>query len=465
MLKLLDVMSALEFELYGDHPEFEEVISKISIDTRTIEEGDLFIALKGPVFDGHDYIEEAIKKGAKAIIIDNPKYEKICSKHTYFIVEDSYKALQDIGKLYRQKTSKNTKVIAVTGSVGKTTFKTYLASLLQQFGECVKSPKNYNNHIGVPISLSYLQEDTNFGVFEVGMNQRGEIAPLSELLFPQVAVITHIGDAHIGNLGSQENIALEKADIFTGLEKNGLAFIPADTPFHHIFKEKAAQKMSSIFSVGYSEDADFRLLDCVFQENGMQVHAKLQGDDVNWFMPVFAEHYALLALFCVAVCSKLNITFEKLMPFLEKLEGLPGRGKILNFNVNGKNIKVIDDSYNASLASMYAGLSVLDRLGHGRKIAVLGEIKELEQFSKKSHEEIAEYINKLPLDKLFMVGGEMKHTVSALSKSINYDYANSIDALLQKIFNNLEDKDTLLLKGSNANQLWKVIDSLEKKIA
>ena len=459
MIKIKDVILALDLEIDDlDHPELNETVNKISFDSRTLEKDDIFIALKGEKTDGHHHIKDAIMHGAKVIIIDNEKFVDDCIGHTFFIVNDAYEAMGSLGKIYRSRTFEKAEIIAITGSIGKTTLRNFLCTILGNFGSCVTSPKNYNNHIGVPVSLSLLKDDSKFGVFEVGMNNPGEIGPLVDMIMPNIAIITHIGDAHIGNMGSIEAIAYEKAAIFKGLQENGIAIIPHDCPYKNILQTKAQEKTSQIYTVGKTACADAQLLGCLYVEKGMQIEAKIFGETYSWFMPVFGEHYAILAIFAVAACIKMNISFEKIKPYIEKLEALPGRGKIFEIiTKNGKKLTVIDDSYNANLNSMKAGLDILNRMEGKKKIAVLGAIGELGNFSKDVHESLADHLNILTLNHVFMTGEPMKQTACKLSSTTSYNQAETIDQLMETISQTVDDGDIILLKGSNSNQLWKVL--------
>jgi UDP-N-acetylmuramoyl-tripeptide--D-alanyl-D-alanine ligase len=462
MIKIQDIILALGLEIDDqDHSELYETVNKISFDSRTLEKDDIFIALKGEKTDGHHHLKEAIAQGAKVLIIDNEKFVEDCLGHTFFIVEDAYDALEQLGYMYRSKISKEMEIIAVTGSIGKTTLKDFLCTILSNVGPCIASPKNYNNHIGVPVSLSGIKEDSKFGIFEIGMNNPGEIAPLAEIVAPHMAIITYIGDSHVGNMGSIDAIAQEKAAIFEGLQKNGIAIIPHDCSYKNILQSKGQEKTSQIFTVGKSEGADGQLLEYFYVKNGIHIKAKIFGDIYEWFMPVFGEHYAILAVFAIVACIKIGISFEKIKPFIEKLEALPGRGKVSEIlTKNGKKLTVIDDSYNANLTSMKASLDILSRMDGNKKIAVLGAIGELGNFSKDIHENLAEHLNTLKLSHVFMTGESMKQTACRLSSTISYDHAENIGQLMENISQTLDEGDVILLKGSNSNQLWKVLSHL-----
>lgn len=462
MMKIQDIILALDLEIDDQyHPELYEVVTHISFDSRTLEKNDIFVALKGEKNNGHHHIKDAIARGAKVLIIDDEKYVDDCLGHTFFIVDDTYEALKRLGHMYRSKISEKTTIIAITGSIGKTTLKYFLSTILNNFGACISSPKNYNNHIGVPVSLSYLKDDSIYGVFEIGMNNPGEIAPMAEIIAPHIAMVTHIGDSHVGNMGSIQAIAYEKAAIFEGLKKNGIAIIPYDCPYRHILQSKAEEKTSQIYTIGRTNGADGQLLECSYIKNGINIKAKIFGEIYEWFMPVFGEHYAILSIFAIVACIKMDMSFKEIKPFIEKLEALQGRGKVCDIVMkNGKKVTVIDDSYNANLTSMKAGLDILNTMKGCKKIAILGSIGELGDFSKEIHENLADYLNTLKLNYVFMTGGDMKQTAFKLASHISYKQAETIDQLMDNISQIIDEGDVLLLKGSNSNKLWKVLENL-----
>lgn len=464
MLTVLDIIKALELDVYDSYEELHEPVRFLSIDTRTLQKGDVFVALKGENTNGHMYIEEAISKGASVIIIEDSRFIKHCQKATYFLVEDSVKALNVLGKMYREKSIDSLKAIAITGSIGKTTLKNFLTSLLSKIGETVSSPKNYNNHLGVPLSLSCIQSQTKYGVFEVGMNNPGEISPLAKMIQPNIAVVTYIGDAHLGNMGSVENIAHEKAEIFSGLKKDGIAFLPYDTPFKNILIQKAKQHTDHIVTVGYDHGADIYLKEYKFDHNGLNCAASIFGDAYHFTMPVYAEHFSLLALFALGICVKIGIPVQDVLPYVSELSPVSGRGKVEVLTLqNGKTITVIDDSYNASFSSMKAGLSVLDKIKGLKKIAVLGEIGELYDFAQKIHEDIGVHLNQLKIDHVFLVGDNMKYALDRLSLKQQCTFSKIVDDCFAELMSIVEDGDVILLKGSNSNKLWKVIDYFVQK--
>lgn len=463
MLTVLEMLYALDLTVNDRrHSAFAEKITGVSIDTRTLQKGNAFIALKGQQHDGHLFIPKAIEKGASVIIISDPAYCDLCAQHSYFVIPDTQKALEKLAMANRMKYINSVFVTAVTGSVGKTTLKEFLRTLFSYFGPTVASQKSFNNHLGVPLTLNDLDDDTKYGVFEIGMNHVGEIAPLSCMVDPHVAVITAIAPAHIGNMGSIQAIAQEKADIFRGLRKGGIAIMPADTPYLDILKNEAEFKQAKIITVGTSKDADARLISCEYNENGMNVTAIAFGQECHWTMPAFGDHYALLALFALCVLVQSGITLDVILPKLSLLSPLPGRGKIESVTLkNGGHIRIIDDSYNANITSLKAGLSVFDKLSARRKIAVLGELGELDQFSKDIHTEVGQHLNKIHFDYIFSCGAEMIHAHEVLIDKKHAFHGPTLPDILPKLLQTIEDGDLLFIKGSNNNKLWTILEAID----
>lgn len=463
MLTVLEMLYALDLTVDDRrHPALAEKITGVSIDTRTLQKGNVFIAIKGEQQDGHMYISKAIEKGASVILISDPQFCDSCADHSYFVVPDTLKALEKLAMANRMKYVDSVYVTAVTGSVGKTTLKEFLRTLFSDFGPTVASQKSFNNHLGVPLTLNDLDDDTKFGVFEIGMNHVGEIAPLSCMVDPHIAVITAIAPAHIGNMGSIEAIAQEKADIFRGLRKGGIAIMPADTPYLDILKNEAEFKMAQIVTVGTSKDADARLISCDYNEKGMDIKANVFGEECHWRMSAFGDHYALLALFALCVLIKSGFALDAVLPKLESLTPLSGRGKIEYITLkNGGRICVIDDSYNANITSLKAGLSIVEKISAQRKIAVLGQLGELDHFSKEIHTEVGQHLNQLGFDYIFSCGAEMIYAHQVLKDPDRAFYGATLADILPNLLQTIKDGDLIFIKGSNSNKLWTIMDAIK----
>lgn len=459
MLSLAQIIQALNLKLYANTPALDERITGISIDTRTLQAGNLFVALKAEN-DGHRYIQAAIDKGAIGVIIQDDFNAENLTNSTYFKVPNTLNALEQLG-VYARAHCNNPKIIAVTGSVGKTTVKEYMNTLMSPFGKTVATQKSYNGSIGVPYSLAHLSSDTDFGIFEVGMNKRGEIAPLTQMVQPDIAMITSVHLAHTEGVGTLDDIAAEKSDILCTLKKGNTAILPFDSTHYPFLKDKAETTGATIISVGKKQGADIQLRTFTINANGAHVQAKVFDKDLSWDIPAFGTHYALNTLFAIAAAMTAGVALEKIKTRLPQIKPLPGRGTIETLTLkNGKTITIIDDSYNANIASMKAGLSVLNAIKGNRKIAVLGEMRELGDQSQHLHEELGKLVSCSNIDSVFSCGPEMRHFNNQLQKIQLKGYADTIQNLYIPVEHELQDGDVLLLKGSNGNQIWKIQDHL-----
>jgi len=459
MLSLEQIIEALTLKIHANIPFLDENITGVSIDTRTLKPGNLFVALKAEN-DGHDYIQAAIEKGALAVIVQDDFNTEDLKHITHFKVPDTLEALKKIG-IYARAHCQDTKIIAITGSVGKTTVKEYIKTLMSPFGKTVATQKSYNGSIGVPYSLAHLSRDTDFGIFEIGMNKRGEIAPLTEMVKPDIAIITSIHLAHTEGVGTLDDIAEEKSDILTTLKKGNTAILPFDAPHYQFAKDKAERTGATIISVGKKQGADIQLLTFDTHEKGARVQAKVFDKKLEWDMEAYAKHYAISALFAVTAALTAGVSLDDIITMLPELKPLPGRGNIEKLTLrNGNKITIIDDSYNANIASMKAGLSILNTVKGKRKIAILGEMRELGNQSQHLHEELGNLVNCTNIDSIFSCGIEMRHFNNKLKKAQLRGYADTIQNLYIPIEQELQNGDVLLLKGSNGNQIWKIKDYL-----
>jgi UDP-N-acetylmuramoyl-tripeptide--D-alanyl-D-alanine ligase len=430
-------------------------LGNISIDTRTIAAGDIFLCLKGEKSDGHQYIETALQKGAGLIIASDPTFVQNAT-YSYILVDDGEETLRKLAIYARANAT--AQMIAVTGSAGKTTTKEFLNQILSQIGETVASPKSYNNHLGVPYSLSQLEQSTKFGVFEIGMNNVGEIEPLSKMVQPSIAIVTTIAPAHIGHLGSMEAIAKEKSQIFKGLTENGIALINGDLKESSLLIDAATESgCTKILTVGCGEHNDYQLITYDQGDTNTHVKIKTPKGTFDLSLSLFGQHLALTCLFVLAVTDILYINTQDVLSMLANLQPIDGRGRIMTFSIDHKNITLIDDAYNANLLSMKAGLDVLDRLPKaGRKIAVLGDMLELGDFSESIHAEICDYVNTKNIDVVYCVGHEMTKAALHIHKSKVVIYP-TIDALKNDILNDLQSEDIILTKGSNGSRIHELV--------
>ncbi|MCJ2179238.1 UDP-N-acetylmuramoyl-tripeptide--D-alanyl-D-alanine ligase [Novosphingobium album (ex Hu et al. 2023)] len=450
-------------------------VSGVEIDSRDVQPGDLFFALKGESMDGHRFVDMAFAKGAAAVVVDRP----VDGPHV--LVTDTTEALERLAAAARART--RGPVIGVTGSVGKTGVKEMIFTALDRAsrGDAHRSVKSYNNHVGVPLSLARTPSRARFAVFEMGMNHAGEIAALTRQVRPHVAVITTIAPAHIEMLGSEEAIADAKAEIFQGLESGGTAIIPADSPHFERLRKAALRCGAHVVSFGKSADADVRLLDTVPAIGGGSLVTVDMGDRrVCYTIAAPGEHHVVNSLAVMAAVRAVKGDLGAAGVALAEMGGLPGRGARLEIDVPGgepdeqglRKALLIDESYNANPASMRATLAQLGRTPARRRIAVLGAMKELGNHGPGYHAALAPSIREAHVDYAVLVGEEMlalaeelgKPGDAELGKPVSFAHCASVgeavDAL--RAFG-LERDDAILVKGSNSVGLASLVTELSKQ--
>lgn len=426
----------------------------VAFDSREVGPGDLFIALKGETTDGHRYVDGAFAQGACGAIVSAPV------AHPHVLVEDTTAALNALGIAARTRTA--ARIAGVTGSVGKTSTKEALAAALARAnrGPVHRSVKSYNNHTGVPLSLSRMPASTFYGVFEMGMNHAGEIAALTRLVRPHVALITAIAPAHIENLGSMEAIADAKGEIFEGLEPGGTAILPFDTPYRDRLLRHATGKAQKIITFGRSTDADVHARDVIQTDHGTMVIAVLPGAELSFTLSQPGDHWVLNALAVLASVQAMGGDLAAAGLALGELEGLAGRGARHQIAAHGGAALVIDESYNANSASMTATLAVLGETPARRRIAILGEMRELGAQADALHADLAAPVLAAGVDRVVLVGAGMAPLFEALSGKVNVRHVPDADAALAAIASDIQADDAILIKGSNAVGLSRVVSGL-----
>ncbi|WP_390586310.1 UDP-N-acetylmuramoyl-tripeptide--D-alanyl-D-alanine ligase [Erythrobacter sp. MTPC3] len=435
--------------------------SGIEMDSRDVRPGDVFVALKGEAMDGHKFLAAAFNKGAVAAIVDRPV------DYPHVLVEDTTKALHDLAHAARDRSPATR--IAITGSVGKTGVKEAIFSALDRSsrGAAHRSVRSYNNHVGVPLSLARLPARSKFGVFEMGMNHAGEIAPLTEHVRPDVALITTIAPVHIEHLGSEEAIADEKSQIFTGLAKGGTAIIPADSEHTARMIGHAKSLGVTIVTFGRSADADVRLLDAIPVASGGSLVTVDMGDQrLCYTVAEPGEHWIGNSLGVMAAVRAAGGDLAAAGLALAEMGGLKGRGARLDIEVAGGKALMLDESYNANPSSMRATLRQLGQTPAHRRIAVLGTMGELGDFSPRFHAQLAEPIGDAKIDHVILVGEEMRHLAAQLGKGTadplgfvpGFDHCqDSAEAIAQLEQFGLTHGDVVLVKGSNFLGLGKLV--------
>lgn len=423
----------------------------VSIDTRRIAPGDLFVALPGQRTDGHAFLDAAFAAGAAAAVVrPQPK-----SDPRYLEVHEPLKALQGLGRAARTRTDAT--VVAVTGSVGKTGTKELLRAALSPLGAIHASASSYNNAIGVPLSLARMPSATAAAIFEVGMNRPREIGTLVELIRPDVALVTRIASAHLEYFGSLDRIAAAKAEIFEGLKPGGTAVIPHDTPGgHHL--ESAARKYGAgrIITFGTCAEADARLLEVTPTDVGVTLRWSFVGQEGSCRLRLSGAHWALNAVAAASVANVLGVSPLAAGSQMEAVEPLAGRGRRHTVQVKNGCACVIDDSYNANPASMCAALAALRNMpAGGRRLAVLGEMKELGSASEELHAGLAKELH--GIDRVWCVGPEMAALCDTLPPGTEGELLTDAKEVAERVVSELQTGDVLLVKGSRANALETVV--------
>lgn len=427
-------------------------IQNVCTDTRKIQKGDLFIAIEGENFDGHDFINTAFEKGASVCIC----HKKINSNKPIIYTEDSKKALGDLASYYLSLF--NLKVVALTGSTGKTTTKDMIASCLSLKYNTVKTEGNFNNDIGMPLTIFNVEDDTQVLVLEMGMNNFGEIRYLSKIAKPDIALITNIGVSHIENLGSREGIFRAKYEIFDYLKDTGVKILNADDDMLKSVKSEDISKKVYFYSLNNSVDAYATNI----VEKGLDgTFAKINYNgeksfDLNLKMP--GVHILSNALATTLICDELNLSSDEIKKGLENFKASKMRLDI----IKTKNYTIINDTYNANPNSMKASINILKN-ANGRKVAILGDMLELGIYENEMHFEIGKYAIENDVDELICIG-EKSYFMIEGAKSVNKNsilhYFETQDEFLKNIKSILKNKDNILIKASRGMKLENTVDEI-----
>jgi UDP-N-acetylmuramoyl-tripeptide--D-alanyl-D-alanine ligase len=431
--------------------------SGVAFDSREVEPGHLFVAMKGEATDGHRFVAQAFERGAAGAVVSDP----VDGPHV--LVADTTEALNDLGRASRDRTE--ARICGVTGSVGKTGTKEALYAALDRAapGRAHRSVKSYNNHTGVPLSLARMPRETRFGLFEMGMNHAGELARLTRLVRPHVAIVTAIAPAHREFFASDAEIADAKAEIFQGLEPGGTAIIPFDSPHRDRLIAGARGHADRIITFGLGEGADVRARDVVpAPGGGSLVTAVLPEAELTFTISQAGEHWASNALAVLAAVEAMGGDLAQAGLALADLPGLKGRGERHRIALDGGGeALLIDESYNANPASMAATLKTFGTLRtEGRCLAVLGAMRELGASSEDFHAALAGPVEAAGVDYAVLVGEEMGSLVKALGQKVKMTHVESASAALEALRGELRDGDAILVKGSNSIGLAALVEAL-----
>ena len=430
----------------------------LSIDTRSIKKDDLFLTVKGKKKNGDKFINEALKKEAGCVITSS----KVKNKNKKILkVKNTISFLNQFAKLKRDRSS--SKIIAVTGSAGKTSFKNLIHQLLVNFGKTYSSPKSFNNHLGVPISLSNLSTDDKFGIFEVGMSKSGEIKKLSKLIKPHLAVITNIGEAHIENFKNIYGIAKAKSEIIENIEPEGTVILNRDDKFFNFLSKKAKDFRLKISTFGKNKESNIHLIKIIKKNDLSKIYLNIDGHKIDFEIKDLNLYNVLAS---IAVLKELKIDLQKIKHKLKHLESSEGRGKKHLISRYKKKFRLIDESYNANPLSVKNAINKLSLIKKNKfkKFLILGDMLELGSKSKRYHEDLSKVINNSDIDKVFIKGKQTIFTYKHLNKNKRGNILQNnedIDLNLSKVISN---NDYLMIKGSNATGLNKFCKKMIKGI-
>jgi UDP-N-acetylmuramoyl-tripeptide--D-alanyl-D-alanine ligase len=438
----------------------------VSIDTRSLAPGDLFVALRGPNHDGHDFVATALQRGAAAAMVDR-KIPGIPASSPLLGVADTLPGLAALGATGRNRS--RARVVAVTGSVGKTGTKEALRLALASSGATYTSAGGLNNHWGAPLSLARLPPDACYGVFELGMNHPGEIASLTRLVRPHIAVITTVEPVHLGFFASVEAIADAKAEIFLGLEPGGIAVLNRDNPYYARLAA-AAKRAGAVEILGFGThpEAAARLVDCVLDSRGSTVEAVVGGATLRFRVPVPGRHWVMNTLTVLAAAQAAGVAVERAAEALAELQPLPGRGRREELVWRGGTLTVIDESYNASPPSMRAALAVLAATEPGagaKRVAVLGDMLELGDASERLHRELAEPLAAAEVDRVFLIGEAVAALHEVLPEGKRGGLWRSPEEAMPALLRFLEPGDVVTIKGSRGVRVSRVVELLRARSA
>ncbi|OKH88204.1 UDP-N-acetylmuramoyl-tripeptide--D-alanyl-D-alanine ligase [Thalassospira sp. TSL5-1] len=442
-------------------------VSGISIDSRKTRPGDLFIALKGPNFDGHEFVTKAFEAGCRAALVSDASV--LPKDAPALIVDDTLDAMVRLGMAGRARSK--AKIIAITGSVGKTGTKEALKYVLGEQAKTHASPSSFNNHWGVPLSLATLPADAQYGVFEIGMNHPGEISPLVQMVKPEVALITTVVGAHTEYFKDEAEIAKAKSEIFDGLNTDGAVILNRDN-IHYFTLARRAKELgiTNIKSFGTDATASYRLFEANIVTGGSAVRARIGGRDLEYFMGCPGEHWVINSLAVLACVDQIGADIVRAAQDLADVTPPAGRGArhalaILAADGSEKgHYLLIDDAYNANPTSMMAGLKLLanEKPGeNGRRIAILGDMRELGDEAEKMHRDLAHPLEHLGIDGVFTVGPMMALLAEELPKERHLGHFDTAEDAIAPVLASIGDGDVVLVKGSLGIYVSKIVSALK----
>ena len=435
----------------------------VSIDSRAISQDDLFVAIKGPNADGHDYVKSALNAGAAAAMVSEIRSEWP-TNIPHILVNDTDKGLNALAHCARDRITQRASILGVTGSVGKTGTKEALRHVLSQQGSTIATQGNLNNQWGLPLSLARMPADTVYGILELGMNHAGEIRALSKILRPHIAIITTIEPVHTEFFDSIEDIADAKAEIFDGMASDGIAILNRENPYFDRLQSRAIEKkLNSIISFGDHADAEARVIDCKLGASFSDIQADICGESITYRLGVPGKHWVLNSLAVLAGVKVAGGEVAEAAFALADINALKGRGEQRLITYDGGTFTLIDESYNASPVSMRAAFQVLKNTTpaqNGRRIAVLGDMLELGTEADAIHAALAKDISSAGIDIAILAGNHMAALYTALPKSVAAEHDITSDNILPVVINTVRPGDVVTVKGSLGSRMAPITAAL-----
>ncbi len=434
--------------LFGGSVLSDKKINRVITDSRKVEQGDLFIPIVGANFDGHNYLEEAVKKGAIAVLSS----KKVNLSVPVFYVDDTVKAFGDIARLYKNESA--VKLVAVTGSVGKTSTKELIYNVLSKKGKTLKNIGNFNNEIGLPATLVRLDESYDYAVVELGMNHLGEIDYLASVCEPDIAVITNIGTSHIGMLGSRYNIYKAKMEVLPHIKTKTVIVYGDDD-----YLKKIEEENIKVIKYGKSNSNDIRLISSDIVKGRFNAESKRGTYDVEHHLN--GEHLVLNSLAAISVGEIFEVSKDDIISAISDLKMTDKRMNLINY----KDMVIIDDCYNASYESVKAAIDYcLQKSKEGKCAFILGDIFELGEHAKRIHEELGELVSTTEVDRVFFVGSDIKHAYDkALEKGFKEAYYYKTKDEFIDDMEKLQGMKMILVKASRAMEFEKIIEGIRKR--
>ena len=459
-----ELIAASGGKLFG---KVTKPLNGVSIDTRTISDGDIFVAIKGESHDAHDFVAKALTAGAGLAIVSRVTDEMTAAGPLLVVADDPLRSLERIGRASRARS--HAQIVAVTGSVGKTSTKEMLRVALGASGSTHASLASFNNHWGVPLTLSRMPADSAYGVFEIGMNHSGEITPLVGMVQPHVAIITNVAPVHVGNFNSVDQIADAKAEIFSGLAAGGSAVLNRDNAYYdHLVVAARAHGVKNIVSFGTHEKADVRSERVALHETCCCVTADVMGEKLIYKLGMPGAHMALNSLAVLAAVKLMGADLARAALALAVAEAPKGRGVQQRFKIDNGSFLLIDESYNANPVSMAAALALLSRAKPGkggRRIAVLGDMLELGAHGPSLHEGLAKELDVNHVDSLYAAGPLMNHLWKKTPAKQRGAYADNSADIRDGLLDELRAGDVVMVKGSLGSRMGPLVDAIKARFA